>query len=40
LVKFEWDRSDINNPIWRQAFSEDNGATWEWNWYMYISKVL
>lgn len=39
LVKFEWDKSDPNNPIWRQGFSEDNGETYEWNWYMYMSKA-
>ncbi|MFT6810654.1 MAG: hypothetical protein ACJA01_003899 [Saprospiraceae bacterium] len=39
LVKFEWDKTDLNNPIWRQGFSEDNGGSWEWNWYMYLSKV-
>lgn len=39
LVKFEWDKADPNNPAWRQGFSEDHGKTWEWNWYMYMSKV-
>ena len=39
LVKFEWDKSDPNNPVWRQGFSNDNGRSFEWNWYMYISKV-
>lgn len=38
LVKFEWDKSDLDNPTWRQGFSDDEGVTWEWNWYMYISK--
>ena len=40
LIKYEWDISDLNNPIWRQGVSEDNGETWEWNWYMYGSKVV
>ncbi len=40
LMKFEWDKSDPNNPIWRQGFSEDDGKTWEWNWYMYASRVI
>ncbi len=39
IVKFEWDKTDPENPIWRQGFSEDKGETWEWNWYMYISKA-
>lgn len=39
LVMFRWDARDKNNPVWSQAFSEDNGKTWEWNWYMYMTKV-
>jgi len=38
LVVFRWDTRDKENPIWSQAFSGDNGKTWEWNWYMYFSK--
>ncbi|MEP0264292.1 hypothetical protein [Dokdonia sp.] len=38
IVMFEWDKTDIENPIWSQAFSTDNGTTWEYNWYMYMSK--
>jgi hypothetical protein len=39
LVLFRWDARDPQNPIWSQAFTDDNGATWEWNWYMYMKKV-
>lgn len=39
LVVFRWDARDIENPVWSQAFSEDNGKNWEWNWYMYFSKT-
>jgi hypothetical protein len=39
IVKFHWDKSDEHNPIWSQAFSADDGKTWEWNWYMYFTKV-
>lgn len=39
LVKFEWDKTDSDNPTWRQGFSIDKGASWEWNWYMYMSRV-
>ena len=39
LVVFRWDVRDKENPIWSQAFSDDNGETWEWNWYMYFSKI-
>ncbi len=35
LVVFRWDVRDPQNPVWSQAFSEDNGLTWEWNWYVY-----
>ena len=38
LVVFRWDARDKENPIWSQAFSDDNGMNWEWNWYMYFSK--
>jgi hypothetical protein len=38
LVVFRWDVRDKENPIWSQAFSGDNGKTWEWNWYMYFSR--
>ncbi len=34
IVKFKWDTTDAEMPIWSQAFSADNGKTWEWNWYM------
>ena len=39
LVVFRWDVRDKENPIWSQAFSDDNGKTWEWNWYMHFSRV-
>ena len=33
-IKFEWDKTDLTSPLWRQAFSADGGTSWEWNWYM------
>jgi len=39
LVVFRWDATDPDNPVWSQAFSDDNGKTWEWNWYMFMSKI-
>ena len=39
LLVFRWDARDKNNPVWSQALSGDNGMTWEWNWYMYMSKI-
>nr|WP_294943684.1 hypothetical protein [uncultured Mucilaginibacter sp.] len=32
IVVFVWDKTDPENPVWHQAFSPDNGRTWEWNW--------
>jgi hypothetical protein len=31
LVMFKWDKTDPGNPVWSQAFSSDNGVTWEMN---------
>jgi hypothetical protein len=31
LVVFKWDKTDPDNPVWSQAFSTDNGSTWEMN---------
>jgi hypothetical protein len=31
LVMFQWDRTDPDHPVWAQAFSPDNGITWEMN---------
>ncbi len=38
VVVFRWDVRDKEKPVWSQAFSEDKGKTWEWNWYMHFSK--
>ena len=34
VVLFEWDKTNPESPVWRQAFSTDKGETWEWNWRM------
>lgn len=39
LVLFHWDKTDVDNPVWSQAYSTDKGNTWEWNWYMYASRI-
>lgn len=39
LVVFRWDARKKDNPVWSQAFSADNGKTWEWNWYMFMTRV-
>ena len=33
-VRFEWTLAHTGAPRWQQAFSDDNGATWEVNWVM------
>jgi hypothetical protein len=39
IMLYRWDATDPENLVWSQAFSPDNGQTWEWNWYMYMSKA-
>ncbi|MEJ0087528.1 MAG: hypothetical protein WDO72_17780 [Pseudomonadota bacterium] len=31
IVLFRWDVRNPQRPIWSQAFSTDEGRTWEWN---------
>jgi hypothetical protein len=31
IVVFRWDARNPRLPIWSQAFSTDDGKTWEWN---------
>ena len=33
LVVFRWDARNKQRPVWGQAFSPDNGKTWEWNFF-------
>lgn len=33
-VRFTWSRIDADRLHWAQAFSPDDGATWETNWTM------
>ena len=40
VVVFRWDARNESNPVWSQAFSEDGGKTWEWNWYMFMRKAV
>ncbi len=39
-VRFKWLSLDQNQPRWEQAFSKDNGKTWETNWTMDFVKNL
>jgi hypothetical protein len=38
VVLYKWDADPVN-PAWSQAVSADNGKTWEWNWYMNMTRV-
>jgi hypothetical protein len=33
IVVFRWDARNKDRPVWGQAFSPDNGKTWEWNFF-------
>jgi hypothetical protein len=39
VIVYRWDIKDPSRPVWSQAFSDDKGQSWEWNWYMYFEKV-
>jgi hypothetical protein len=39
IVMFRWDARDKDRPVWSQAFSPDNGKTWEWNWYNISERI-
>jgi hypothetical protein len=32
IIVFKWDITNPQRPRWSQAFSDDNGKTWEWNY--------
>ncbi|MEP7009596.1 MAG: hypothetical protein ABJC13_04670 [Acidobacteriota bacterium] len=40
LVRFIWSRITTPDPRWEQAFSEDDGKTWETNWIMDFTRDL
>jgi hypothetical protein len=39
IIRFNWDVSDKDHPVWEQAFSADAGKTWEVNWIMAYSRI-
>jgi hypothetical protein len=39
VVRFLWDARDVHEPRWEQAFSSDDGRTWETNWINVFHKV-
>jgi hypothetical protein len=38
-VRYTWSRTDTETPRWEQAFSPDEGKTWETNWIMDATRV-
>lgn len=38
-VRFRWDIRNPDQPTWEQAFSTDDGDTWETNWRSFHTKV-
>jgi hypothetical protein len=40
IVLYQWDKTNVDVPTWSQAFSADNGKTWEWNWYMTFHRRI
>jgi hypothetical protein len=39
IVLFRWDIRNKEHAVWSQAFSPDEGKTWEWNWYNSFVRV-
>jgi hypothetical protein len=40
IVMARWDKTDPDRALWSQAFSADNGKTWEWNSYNHGTRVV
>ncbi|HEX4779356.1 MAG TPA: hypothetical protein VH301_01300, partial [Usitatibacter sp.] len=38
-VVYRWTRQGAGKARWEQAFSYDDGKTWETNWTMELTKV-
>jgi hypothetical protein len=38
-IRFIWSWAPHENPRWEQAFSPDDGATWETNWTMQFTPA-
>jgi hypothetical protein len=39
VVRYIWSRIDTSTPRWEQAFSSDQGKTWEINWIMDFQRA-
>ena len=38
-VVYRWEKQGTTHARWEQAFSYDDGKTWETNWVMQMKKV-
>lgn len=38
-VRFIWNQISANTAHWQQAFSQDEGETWETNWHMWFRRI-
>jgi hypothetical protein len=39
LVRYIWNREEAGSAHWEQAFSRDDGHSWETNWYMTFTRL-
>ena len=39
LCRFHWTKGNGGSPRWEQAFSADDGKTWETNWVMTFTRL-
>jgi hypothetical protein len=39
LARFKWSEISESGALWEQAFSTDEGATWETNWTMRFERI-
>ncbi len=39
LARFTWEKLGDNAAHWHQAFSIDDGASWETNWHMWFRRI-
>ena len=39
IFMFRWDVRNKEKPVWGQAFTTDNGKTWEWNWFNVLERI-